>query len=74
LGHETMKNFLSWIRFVVYDQDLDVLYDKVTAALEEAKKDAIAKGEKKFGSLGDYVRPMNIANEKQVWLKIKDIV
>lgn len=69
-----MINFLSWIRFVVYDGDLDVLYDRVTDALEKAKRAAIAKGQRKFGSIGDYVQPIDIATEKQVWAKVKVIV
>lgn len=40
-GHmkeKVMENFLSWIRFVVFDGDLDELYVRVTDAFEEAKR------------------------------------
>jgi len=42
-GHmkeKVMENFLSWIRFVVFDGDLDELYVTVTEAFDEAKRAA----------------------------------
>lgn len=50
-----MKNFLSWIRFVVFDGDLDELYLGMTEAYDKAKKEAEAAGNKKFGSIKDFV-------------------
>lgn len=75
-GHmkeKVMENFLSWIRFVVFDGDLDELYVQVTDAFEEAKKAAQAEGKKKFGSIGDYVKPIDLHTEVRAWRKIHQI-
>jgi hypothetical protein len=75
-GHmkeKVMDNFLSWIRFVVYDGDLDDLYVRVTAAYDEAKKAAAAEGKKKFGSIGDFVKPIDLHTEVRAWRKIHQI-
>jgi len=65
-----MKNFLSWIRFVVYDGDLDELYLSMTDAYDEAKKAADGK---KVGSIKDFVKPIDIHNEVRAWTKIFQI-
>jgi len=75
-GHmkeKVMDNFLSWIRFVVYDGDLDDLYVRVTDAFEEAKKAAEAEGKKKWGSIGDYIKPIDLHTEIRAWRKIHQI-
>jgi histone-lysine N-methyltransferase SETD3 len=75
-GHmkeKVMSNFLSWIRFVVYDGDLDDLYVRVTDAFEEAKKQAEADGKKKFGSIGEYIKPIDLHTEIRAWRKIHQI-
>jgi histone-lysine N-methyltransferase SETD3 len=75
-GHmkeKTMDNFLSWIRFVVFDGDLDDLYVKVTDALAEAKKVAEAAGKKKWGSIGDYVKAIDLHTEIRMWRKIHQV-
>ena len=68
-----MENFLSWIRFVVYDGDLDELYVRVTAAYDAAKAAAAAEGKKKFGSIGDFVKPIDLHTEVRAWRKIHQI-
>ena len=75
-GHmkeNVMKNFLSWIRFVVFDGDLDELYLSMTDAYDEAKKAAEAEGKKKFGSIKDFVKPIDLHNEVRAWTKIFQI-
>ena len=75
-GHmkeKVMENFLSWIRFVVYDGDLDELYVRVTGAYDEAKRAAEAEGKKKFGSIGEYVKPIDLHTEVRAWRKIHQI-
>lgn len=44
LREKVMHNFLSWMRFVVYDGDLDDLYETVNLAVDIAKKEAIKNG------------------------------
>jgi len=75
-GHmkeKVMENFLSWIRFVVFDGDLDELYVRVTDAYDEAKRVAQAEGKKKWGSIGDYVKPIDLHTEVRMWRKIHQI-
>lgn len=75
-GHmkeKLMENFLSWMRFVVFDGDLDELYVRVTDAVDEAKRVAEAEGKKKWGSIGDYVRPVDLHTEVRAWRKIHQI-
>jgi hypothetical protein len=74
LREKVMNNFLSWIRFIVFDGDLDELYERVTQAMEEAKQEAVKNGEKKFGSIGDYVRPISVDNEAKTWFKVKNLM
>jgi len=74
LREKVMTNFLSWIRFVVYDGDLDVLYETVTEAVKKAKEEAVKNGEKKYGSIGDYIQPIDISNERKAWIKVKLLV
>jgi hypothetical protein len=38
--------FLAWIRFIVYDGDLDDLYNTVSENMEKAKQKAIKEGAK----------------------------
>ena len=42
--------------------------------MEVAKNEAIKNGEKKFGSIGDYVQPINVDNEAKAWFKIKNLM
>jgi len=74
MREKVMLNFLSWVRFIVFDGDLDELYERVTAAMDDAKKEAVKNGEKKFGSIGDYVLAINIDNEAKAWFRIKALM
>ena len=42
--------------------------------METAKNEAIKKGEKKFGSIGDYVLPYSADNEAKAWFRIKNLM
>ena len=68
-----MANFLSWIRFVVYDGDLDELYISMTEAYDKAKAEAKAEGTKFKASIKDFVQPVSLHNEVRAWTKIFQI-
>ena len=44
MREKVMTNFLSWIRFIVYDGNLDSLYETVIDAVDKAKAEAIKNG------------------------------
>jgi hypothetical protein len=70
MKENVMANFLSWIRFVVYDGDLDELYVSMTDAYDKAKAEAQADGKKFKGSIKDFVKPVSLHNEVRAWTKI----
>ena len=74
LNERVMANFISWIRFVVYDGDLDRLFDQVVEDVKKAREKYKNDKDFKFGSIGDYVRQIDLHNEVRTWLKIKSIV
>ena len=75
-NEKVMQKFLAWSRFVVFDGDIEKLYEIVLENMENYKKnpDADKKGNILEGDMGNYVTPIDFDNESKAWIKIKSLI
>ena len=71
MREQKMKDLLSWMRLVVYDGEIDVLFDHVLTPFNDAQEKAHQNGENSNKIMFEkYIEPIDIHNELAVWTRI----